>query len=301
MEHIEPGKKPKSKSTWTRKGTTTPVDKVAEFDWKIVDEPGVPYLANKKELLIDTSYQRDVSKERINKIASRWSWGACGALIVSERPDRSLFVVDGHHRLEAAHLRSDIDELPCIVFKYGTLTEEALAFFRANCGRGPVCMFDRFRSLLVAEDTAAQSAETILASQGYKFTKTEERYAVRCISAFMSALAKDRGTLVKAWPLIAELHQGLVVKVRPFRALIHIVKYGSQDITSNPWRARVLKAGLHKISENIDRSASLYARGSVKLFADAVLVVINKGVPISKRIKIEDSADAESEVSGSGG
>lgn len=296
---MESAKQPFSRSSFNR--NTKPVDKVTEFGWKIVDEPGVPYLAKKTELLIDTSYQRDVSPVRIRKIAANWSWGACGSLIVSERPDRALFVVDGHHRLEAAHLRSDIEELPCIVFRYGTLTEEALAFFRVNCGRGPVAMFDRFRSLIAAEDTSAIAAEQILKDTGYKFTKTSEHYGVRCIGAFMDALAKDRSTLVKVWPLIAKLHGGLVVKIRPFRALMHIAKYGSEDITVQPWREKVFKAGLHKITENIDRQASLYSRGSVKLYAEAALVVINKGVPVKKRIELLDEADKEAARSGTGG
>jgi hypothetical protein len=74
------------------------------------------------QLLIDESYQRSLeaanSQTLIRRIAMHWDWGLCQPLFVARRADGSLYVVDGQHRLEAAKLRGDIWQLPCVVTSF---------------------------------------------------------------------------------------------------------------------------------------------------------------------------------------
>src|SRR6185295_1898141 len=91
--------------------------KVKIYKWASLDSPGIPYLLQKGMLQIDRDYQRVLSEARVLSLAQSWSWLACGSLLVAERSPGEFFVFDGQHRLEAANRRSDIDELPCVVFK----------------------------------------------------------------------------------------------------------------------------------------------------------------------------------------
>jgi len=270
------------------------MDKTEKMGWATVDQPGVPWLAKKQDLHIDSNYQRTmVSESRIAAITQQWSWVACGSIIIAER-DGTFWVIDGQHRVLAAMRRSDIQELPCIVFKSLGVEDEALAFYRANSVRGNVTPFDKLRALLAAGDRLAIDVVTIMDEQGYKPSNVHGgAYTVSCVAAFVSAVKVNRGALKKVWPLVAKLHNGLQIKKSVLDALIYIAKFGTDDITSPQWEKRVLKRGLHEINNAIDRAHSLYQRGGTKIFAAATVEVLNKGLPQSARMGLDETAPDE--------
>ena len=61
--------------------------KVDRYKWKLVDLPGKVHLIHKDELHIDPAYQREASLGKIRAIAGKWSWIACGAIIVGQGMD----------------------------------------------------------------------------------------------------------------------------------------------------------------------------------------------------------------------
>lgn len=107
------------------------------------------------QLEIDPSYQRSIengeSQALIAEIAMNWHWGRAQLLTVSRRGGR-LFVVDGQHRLAAARLRGDIQQLPCLIEEFSDVAEEARLFNDLNDRRRPVSAIDKFRAALVAGD-----------------------------------------------------------------------------------------------------------------------------------------------------
>jgi hypothetical protein len=119
-----------------------------------------------EQLLIDEAYQRSLqaanSQTLIRRIAMRWDWGLCQPLYVARRADGKLYVVDGQHRLEAARLRGDIWQLPCVVTSFTDAAEEAAAFVALNQQRRPLSQLDLFKAALAAGDfEAAQIALAI--------------------------------------------------------------------------------------------------------------------------------------------
>ncbi|MBX7496784.1 ParB N-terminal domain-containing protein [Qipengyuania sp. 6B39] len=110
------------------------------------------------ELAIDASYQRDIAGEAsqalIRKIAQHWNWDLCLPLVVSRR-DGQLFVIDGQHRLEAAKLRRDIMQLPCVVVEYASAADEAASFVHLNQQRRPLSKLDVFKAAVASEDPEA--------------------------------------------------------------------------------------------------------------------------------------------------
>ena len=110
------------------------------------------------ELRIDPAYQRDVangpSQALIRKIAQTWNWDLCLPLVVARRVDLTerLFVIDGQHRLEAARLRGDIDQLPCVIVNYETPADEAAGFVSLNQQRRPLSKLDLFKAAVASKN-----------------------------------------------------------------------------------------------------------------------------------------------------
>jgi hypothetical protein len=94
-------------------------DKVARYGWTVTDEPGVLRMLHKDHLLVPAEYQRDANEDKVRKIASEWSWLSFGAVIVGHRGGK-YYTIDGQHRVLAAKRRSDVGEVPCVVFKTTT-------------------------------------------------------------------------------------------------------------------------------------------------------------------------------------
>jgi hypothetical protein len=121
------------------------------------------------QLEIDPSYQRSIesgeSQALIADIALNWHWGRAQVLTVSRRDGR-LFVVDGQHRLAAAKLRGDIQQLPCLIEEFSDVSEEAALFNDLNDKRRPVSAIDKFRAALVAGDSDCAAIGAAIARAG---------------------------------------------------------------------------------------------------------------------------------------
>lgn len=125
------------------------------------------------ELAIDASYQRSIegpeSKALIRKIAQHWNWDLCLPLVVSRRREEGeerLFVIDGQHRLEAARLRKDINQMPCMVKEYSSAADEAASFVHLNQQRRPLGALDLFKAALASEDPEAVAIMDAMAAAG---------------------------------------------------------------------------------------------------------------------------------------
>ncbi|WP_370171813.1 DUF6551 family protein [Sphingobium abikonense] len=122
------------------------------------------------QLQVDASYQRSIengqSRSLIARIAKDWNWDLCQVLVVSRRGDQGLFVVDGQHRLQAAKLRGDIGQLPCVVATYASAQEEAAIFAQLNRQRTPLKALDIFKAALAGRDPEACAIMSLIANAG---------------------------------------------------------------------------------------------------------------------------------------
>jgi hypothetical protein len=124
------------------------------------------------DLSIDATYQRSLqngsSQTLIRKIAMFWNWDLCQPLVIARRDDGGLYVVDGQHRLEAAKLRRDIAQLPCVVSTYASAADEAASFVALNQQRRPLIALDLFRAALASEDEEATAILREIEGAGLK-------------------------------------------------------------------------------------------------------------------------------------
>lgn len=122
------------------------------------------------KLSIDPTYQRSIdnaaSSRLIASIASKFDWRLCAPLVVSRRANDTLTIIDGQHRWMAACRRDDIPQLPCCVFRYESIQEEARMFIVANRARKPINRLDDFFAALAAEDEDAMEIQHVVTDAG---------------------------------------------------------------------------------------------------------------------------------------
>lgn len=124
------------------------------------------------ELHIDPSYQRDASSDAsmvlIRRIAQHWNWDLCQPLVVARRQGviEQLFVIDGQHRLAAARMRGDIDQLPCVILAYASAADEAASFVSLNQVRRPLTKLEIFKAAIASGDTQAVAISEAMAAAG---------------------------------------------------------------------------------------------------------------------------------------
>jgi hypothetical protein len=201
-----------------------------------------------------------------------------------------MWVLDGQHRVIAAMSRSDLSELPCLVFDELTVEDEARIFYTANNIRGSASPFDRLRALVIARDRLSIDVVEMMEAENYHPHATGGgNNTVCCIAAFVNAVKNSRDAVEQAWPLIAELHGGLVIKKNVFASLVYIARFGTDDIASPNWKKRVLKHGLHEIEAAIARARVLYQKGGSKVYAQATLEVLNKGVMQANKLGLRET------------
>lgn len=125
------------------------------------------------DLRIDPSYQRSAdcgdSKALIRRIAQGWNWDLCLPLVVARRQGMTgpaYFVIDGQHRLEAARVRGDIDQLPCVVLSYASVSDEAANFVALNQQRKPLSKLEIFKAAIASGNEEACAIAEAMAGAG---------------------------------------------------------------------------------------------------------------------------------------
>lgn len=157
-----------------------------EFAEPLGDKPSVswePCCA----LMVDHAYQRMIegaaSQRLIKAIAENWDWRLCAPLTVSHREDEpegacedpGFYVIDGQHRLAAAELRGDIEELPCIKIKFDSIEDEARCFVSINSSRQQVSSLDRFHARVAAKDHAALEIKELILQSGLTIARIADK------------------------------------------------------------------------------------------------------------------------------
>ena len=104
------------------------------------------------DIKVDFSYQRqEVSKAGTLWRARNFSWIAFGTIILMQRSNGALYVVDGYQRLLAALRRGNIKTVPARVFISRGPAAEAAAFIALNVWRRPVSALQKFHTLVKAK------------------------------------------------------------------------------------------------------------------------------------------------------
>jgi len=266
---------------------TTPqgVDKVARYKWGLQDEPGKLCQVHKSRIQFDADYQRHINDAKIRAIARDWSWLALGVIIIADRGG-ILYAIDGMHRVSAAKLRSDIDDLPCIVFASSGKQEEAQAFIRANTNRKAVTTAQSHRAKVVAGDEVAVFVQSLIDSAGLRINAAGATAGgIKCMGVMHRLAKTKRDALLRAWPLICEVSEGHPVNERILDGLVYLAENANHDINDRKWRQRILNIGYVGLKAAAESAAAYYAKGGARVWADGMVQAINKGLQHKIEIK----------------
>lgn len=264
------------------------VDKVARYKWNMQDEPGVLAQVNKHKIMFDKSYQRNVNDTKVLAIASDWSWLAMGVITLADR-NGLLYAVDGMHRVSAALRRSDIQDLPCIIFKTQSVKQEAKGFIQSNTLRKAVTTMDKHKAMVLAGDSVAIMVQRMIDDAGFvPATSSSVSNGVKCFGV-LHRLAKTKPeSLDKAWPVIVDVCRNRVLSERIIEAFVFLVERASDDITKGKWRNRINEIGFDGLKRAAEEAASYYARGGARVWADGMVKAMNKGMRY--RLELDDAA-----------
>jgi hypothetical protein len=256
----------------------SPVDKAARYGWQIKDAQGELQCHHKDSLQIDKTYQRDGSDAKIGRMTQNWSWLACGVLIVARRPDRSLWVIDGQHRLLAARRHSGIQLLPCIVFEAAEVSIEARGFLDVNGNRKPVTAMQKQRALVAVGDEIAVFIEQEVLDCGLVLDKHSPN-GVAFVSMLKKCAAQNRDNFTKTLQACAGLclFENVKPHARLFAGLWHLQRaIGGLDDAR--FVARINAIGARRLIDAANRAAALVGHGQNSVLANGMLAEINKGL-----------------------
>ena len=262
------------------------VDKLDRYGWKLQDKPGKLMQINKSEICFDESYQRSKNRAKIFSIARDWSWMAMGVITIASR-DGIFYAVDGMHRVSAAMLRSDIFDLPCIVFETEEVVDEAKGFVQANTLRKAVSTADKHRALVLAQDPDAMFVQRLLDNSPFIFAYSSSTpNAVKCFGVLTKLAKVKPSPLTRAWTLVCDICEGRFLNERILEGIVFLAERADQDITVGKWRKRILDVGFDGLKGGAESASAYYARGGARVWADGMLTAINKGM--RNRLEIVD-------------
>lgn len=252
----------------------------------VKDKPGEFSMIDKKDLRVDSSYQRRLREDRAKKYAEEWSWVACGALSISLRDDGEWFVVDGGHRLAAAMLRPDIKKLPCLIFEMEEVATEAGAFLDINNNRRAMSMVDRFNALRIKGDPAAKVVDELVTSIGRRVIAGSSPTTVACAASMLNAARADEAALRRIWPVINRLCANQAIQYKIIEGMFYLETHVGEgySISQKRWTDKLLLVGYVGVCAEIDKTAAFYGSSSRsrKNSAIAIANLLNRG---NKRIK----------------
>lgn len=170
----------------------------------------------KTDWLKKATYNRALNNKAVANIVKNFDEEKFGYLIVSDR-DRSLYVIDGQHRLQAAKILN-IPQVRCLVKKGLTEKQEAEMFLELNSSRVKLKQYDYFKARLVAGDPVAIQINQIVESCGFSLDGgTYKIQAVKTVEQVFKkygpfALDGALTVIMTAWRHDTRAWQGFIIQ-----------------------------------------------------------------------------------------
>lgn len=252
------------------------IPKVVRYGWVLKDIPGEFMRIAKNLLNIDHEYQREkVVVPKIRQIQAEWSWAGCGCILVAMRPDGTLWVFDGQHRVLAARNRSDINELPCMVFECSEKTQEAAGFLVANSERKPVSALDKFKALVMTGDACAKVVSKVFDDLGVSVeTNPTKGRELKCVGRCLQLAAQDAEIFEWALHSTIELSGDLPVHRDILDGLFWVERKYNLCGTKS-FDSALRKASRAAILDSIAKFAAAEGKRGEKVCGRAILKVLN--------------------------
>jgi hypothetical protein len=117
-------------------------------------------------LSVDPTYQRRRRDDRVDYMVQNFNRHAFNVIEVNMRPDGSLYIFDGQHRVAAWQRLYPGRPVPCLVHDGMTVEEEAGSFWFINGNRNKPTPVGNFRALLRANEPITATIYGIVRKYG---------------------------------------------------------------------------------------------------------------------------------------
>lgn len=162
--------------------------KEPDYAWVDPGDKGRSVEVNISDLKVDDYYQRPkVSEAWMRKTAENFNWVAFGTVIVMQRPNGGLYIVDGQQRTTVAG-RLGHRRVPVRIFKSHGRNQEAAAFLDLNRSTS-VSHVDKFKAAVAARIDPPHTINKWLKARGLAVGRT----------AGNPQLIRFPGDLVRSW------------------------------------------------------------------------------------------------------
>jgi hypothetical protein len=257
------------------------VDKIEHYKWQVKDGGGTFAYVPKDSIQIDHQhYQRDnISNWKVLELARDWSWVACGTLCIARRRDGSLWAMDGQYRLMASLRRSDIRDLPCMIFDVHDVKEEARGFINVNTNRKPPMSLAKYKAQITAGDEDVIFVRDLLESTNRVIGNRSKKEVV-CVGSLVWWARKDRDALIRIWPVLDALSPDSTVPIQLADGMMFLERAmdRGESLSDVQIRARLIQIGAEELVHEARASARYHGKGGGKVWADGIRNRYNKGL-----------------------
>lgn len=260
------------------------LDKIDRYQWsREIGPEGEFHRIHKSDLNVDESFQRRLSEQHCKDIAKKWSWAACGTLIVA-KTNYGLMVVDGQHRLMAAMRRSDVKELPCMVFQNIDTAKAASIFLKVNERRKALPITQKFKAYITAGDVIAKEILQDATSLGYKIpTSPSSRVGgvLHPLKSIYDAYCENMDLAKKSLALCVALIGGEALREPIYVGLYMFGKNMTvyhTPVSFDQYKKRLLKIGYITLQAEIDRYKAVSNFKGPSAYGIGILNAYNKGL-----------------------
>lgn len=269
-------------STFTPYNSSKPIDKIKRYGWIESTKPGKLAWKKKSELSVDHLYQRQLSQPKCKRIAAEFNWAAFGVLVVVERPDGTLAVTDGQHRLAGAMLRSDIEVVPCVIFEGdGRLKSEASDFLTINKNRKPLTGLETFRAMVISNDPAAEKINQMIEDAGLELSNKKSPKAISCIKTISDRMKDDPEVMQRIWPLALKFTEGHGIEKKIIDAMHYAERFLTDDrgddrsLLETENRKKLFEVGYDVVMKSIFSAAVYRGRSNGAALAEGLINALN--------------------------
>jgi len=147
------------------------------------------------QLHVDVAYQRIVKLHRVKRMVASYDPNLVGFLLVGQRRNDSLWVIDGQHRLVMLR-EAGLSKARCSIIPSKGPAFEAELFSKINSCSQSVNPEDRFRALTQTPHLGTQEIVAVLDHLGYKLK--------------LRRSAPSPMTVYRITPIIAMYHHGIL-------------------------------------------------------------------------------------------
>lgn len=254
-------------------------DKVTRYGWTIQGKQGQQCQIDKNLLLINEDYQRTATASKILEIASQWSWVGCGVIVVAKR-DGNYWVVDGQHRVLAAKRRSDIKEMPCIVFDTENISDEASGFLATNTNRKPITSHAKHKAMVVSGDEVAIFVEKTFKDLVVGIRATARVGETKSIGWAIRRAADDKDKFIKVVSICFDIcvRDNMPIPERLLEGIWILNSKCGNGLNDKRLEKRIRDKGGRVLFDAANKACAYYGNGGGGIWAQGILSELNKGL-----------------------